>query len=61
MVRIALSGCGYGADLAGEGFASIAGGQGTMWATALQMGELVDTASRVSYYRRVFPDSRLTM
>ena len=31
----------------GEGMATIAGGQGTMWTTALQIGELVDTAQRV--------------
>ena len=31
----------------GDGAATIAGGQGTMWATALQIGELVDTAQRV--------------
>ncbi|KAL1408895.1 hypothetical protein Q8F55_005709 [Vanrija albida] len=31
----------------GEGFATIAGGQGTMWTTALQLGELIDTAQRV--------------
>jgi hypothetical protein len=31
----------------GEGRATIAGGQGTMWTTALQLGELVDTAQRV--------------
>jgi hypothetical protein len=31
----------------GEGNATIAGGQGTMWTTALQLGELVDTAQRV--------------
>ncbi|KAF2670562.1 hypothetical protein BT63DRAFT_241307 [Microthyrium microscopicum] len=31
----------------GEGRTTIAGGQGTMWTTLLQMGELVDTASRV--------------
>jgi hypothetical protein len=31
----------------GEGTATIAGGQGTMWTTALQVGELVDTAQRV--------------
>ncbi|KAK8844699.1 hypothetical protein IAR55_006548 [Kwoniella newhampshirensis] len=31
----------------GEGYATIAGGQGTMWTTALQMGELLDTAQRV--------------
>ncbi|EPQ59741.1 hypothetical protein GLOTRDRAFT_136541 [Gloeophyllum trabeum ATCC 11539] len=31
----------------GDGSATIAGGQGTMWTTALQMGELVDTAQRV--------------
>ncbi|WWC67239.1 uncharacterized protein I206_101146 [Kwoniella pini CBS 10737] len=30
-----------------EGYATIAGGSGTMWATALQMGELIDTAHRV--------------
>lgn len=31
----------------GEGQATIAGGQGTMWTTALQIGELVDTAQRI--------------
>ncbi|KXN84195.1 hypothetical protein AN958_12848 [Leucoagaricus sp. SymC.cos] len=31
----------------GEGKATIAGGGGTMWTTALQIGELVDTAQRV--------------
>jgi len=31
----------------GEGQATIAGGQGTMWTTMLQIGELVDTAARV--------------
>lgn len=31
----------------GDGAATIAGGQGTMWITALQIGELVDTAQRV--------------
>ena len=31
----------------GEGSATIAGGQGTIWTTALQIGELVDTAQRV--------------
>ncbi|KAF8509424.1 hypothetical protein BU17DRAFT_98943 [Hysterangium stoloniferum] len=31
----------------GDGQATIAGGQGTMWTTALQIGELVDTAQRV--------------
>ncbi|KAI9708581.1 MAG: hypothetical protein M1820_003799 [Bogoriella megaspora] len=31
----------------GEGRTTIAGGQGTMWTTLLQMGELVDTAYRV--------------
>lgn len=31
----------------GDGHATIAGGQGTMWTTALQIGELVDTAQRV--------------
>lgn len=30
----------------GDGRATIAGGQGTMWTTALQIGELVDTAQR---------------
>lgn len=30
----------------GDGNATIAGGQGTMWITALQMGELVDTAQQ---------------
>lgn len=32
----------------GEGLATIAGGQGTMWTTILQIGELVDTAQKVS-------------
>lgn len=31
----------------GEGKTTIAGGQGTMWTTLLQMGELVDTSNRV--------------
>lgn len=31
----------------GDGAATIAGGQGTMWTSALQIGELVDTAQRV--------------
>lgn len=31
----------------GEGRTSIAGGQGTMWTTVIQMGELLDTAARV--------------
>ncbi|KAI2789256.1 hypothetical protein POX_e07286 [Penicillium oxalicum] len=31
----------------GEGKTTIAGGQGTMWTTLLQMGELIDTAHRV--------------
>ncbi|KAK0490483.1 hypothetical protein IW261DRAFT_1432305 [Armillaria novae-zelandiae] len=31
----------------GDGNATIAGGQGTMWTTALQIGQLVDTAQRV--------------
>ena len=31
----------------GDGAATIAGGQGTMWTTVLQIGELVDTAQRV--------------
>jgi hypothetical protein len=35
-------------DQTGDGKASIAGGQGTMWATALQIGELVEMAERVS-------------
>ena len=40
----------------GEGKTTIAGGQGTMWTTLLQMGELVDTANRVydSAETRVF-------
>jgi len=35
-------------DQIGDGKASIAGGQGTMWATALQIGELVEMAEKVS-------------
>jgi hypothetical protein len=31
----------------GEGRTTIAGGQGTMWTTILQIGELIDTANRV--------------
>ncbi|KYG45043.1 hypothetical protein M433DRAFT_154964, partial [Acidomyces richmondensis BFW] len=31
----------------GEGRTTIAGGQGTMWTTILQVGELIDTANRV--------------
>ncbi|GAA5986351.1 hypothetical protein JCM10908_003718 [Rhodotorula pacifica] len=31
----------------GQGTATIAGGQGTMWTTMLQIGELVDTAQKV--------------
>ena len=31
----------------GEGAATIAGGQGTMWTTVLQIGELIDTAQKV--------------
>ena len=34
-------------NITGDGYASIAGGMGTMWTTALQIGELVDTAQRV--------------
>ncbi|OLL25819.1 hypothetical protein NEOLI_000541 [Neolecta irregularis DAH-3] len=30
----------------GEGITTIAGGQGTMWTTVLQMGELIDTANK---------------
>jgi hypothetical protein len=33
----------------GEGQATIAGAAGTMWTTVLQIGELVDTAQRVSF------------
>ncbi|OXG28773.1 hypothetical protein C361_00422 [Cryptococcus neoformans Tu259-1] len=33
-------------QLPGEGHGSIAGAQGTMWTTALQIGELIDTAQR---------------
>lgn len=35
----------------GEGNATMAGGNGVMWTTALQIGELVDTAQRVSRSR----------
>src|SRR2546421_5924685 len=31
----------------GDGKTTIAGGQGTMWTTLLQIGELIDTANRV--------------
>ncbi|MBW0463561.1 hypothetical protein O181_003276 [Austropuccinia psidii MF-1] len=31
----------------GEGSATIAGGQGTMWTSVLQLGEVIDTAQRV--------------
>jgi hypothetical protein len=31
-----------------KGSATIAGGHGTMWTTILQIGELVDTAQKVS-------------
>jgi hypothetical protein len=31
-----------------KGIATIAGGHGTMWTTVLQIGELVDTAQKVS-------------
>ncbi|KZV86840.1 hypothetical protein EXIGLDRAFT_741512 [Exidia glandulosa HHB12029] len=31
----------------GDGQATVAGGQGTMWTTALQIGELVDTSQKV--------------
>jgi hypothetical protein len=31
----------------GEGAATIAGGQGTMWTSILQIGEVIDTAQRV--------------
>ncbi len=34
----------------GLGNATIAGGQGTMWTTILQIGELVDTAQKVRLY-----------
>lgn len=34
----------------GEGVDTIAGGAGTMWTTALQIGELVETAQRVSFF-----------
>jgi hypothetical protein len=39
----------------GEGAATIAGGQGTMWTTILQIGELVDTAQKVRKERRIRP------
>lgn len=32
----------------GEGQATMAGGNGTMWTTALQIGELIDTAQKVA-------------
>lgn len=52
-VRLRLLGLGGAVVVAkmfdnGEGSATIAGGGGTMWTTALQMGELLDTAQRVS-------------
>lgn len=34
----------------GQGTATIAGGQGTMWTTMLQVGELVDTAQKVRVF-----------
>lgn len=40
-------------QLPGEGHGSIAGAQGTMWTTALQIGELIDTAQRVSHDAKV--------
>ncbi|KAL7412968.1 hypothetical protein BDY24DRAFT_390219 [Mrakia frigida] len=51
-VRLRLLGLGGAVVVAkmfdnGEGSATIAGGGGTMWTTALQMGELLDTAQRV--------------
>lgn len=39
----------------GEGDGTIAGGNGTVWATALQIGELVDTAKRVSLCTLLVP------
>lgn len=33
----------------GEGTATMAGGNGTMWTTALQIGELLDTAQKVRF------------
>ena len=52
-VRLRLLGLGGALVVAkmfdnGEGSATIAGGGGTMWTTALQIGELIDTAQRVS-------------
>lgn len=41
----------------GDGVATIAGGNGTIWATALQIGELVDTAERVSSRSPYYPQS----
>lgn len=35
-------------DHSGDGRATIAGGQGTMWITALQIGQLVELAEKVS-------------
>lgn len=51
-VRIRLFGLGGAVVLhklfdVGEGEATIAGGQGTMWTTLLQIGELVSTAQKV--------------
>lgn len=43
----------------GEGNATIAGGGGTMWTTALQIGELVDTAQRVCLF--LFPCSKQSL
>lgn len=40
-------------QLPGEGHGSIAGAQGTMWTTALQIGELIDTAQRVRHNGKV--------
>lgn len=42
----------------GAGTATIAGGQGTMWTTMLQIGELVDTAQKVRPRPPVSPGSR---
>lgn len=51
-VKLRLFGLGGGVTMHkifdnGEGNATIAGGGGTVWATALQIGELVDTAEKV--------------
>jgi hypothetical protein len=38
----------------GEGVGTIAGGSGMVWATALQIGELVDSAQKVRVFAFIF-------